>query len=477
MSPPTPSRKEIEAFDGLAQAALIRNGSITQRELAESAIERIEAADRRFNLIATPLFDEALRDVQVAYADERQPFCGVPFLVKDLIARVAGSRQTEGSRMLASQIAESDSPLVSRYRAAGLSILGRTTTSEFGHAPVTEGQLFGVTRNPWSPGHTSGGSSGGAAVAVATRCVPVAHGNDAGGSLRIPASCCGVFALKPGRGRQPMDLEAGAFNRYFVSEHVISVSVRDSAALLDFTAVNRPSEASFLNAVQGPPDGQMRIAAQVEPVVEVPVSTECARAVEQTAAALEQFGHSIETTGPGLDGSAVFSAWFGLWADAIGWQVREAARRARREPDEPYFDTMTWELYNTSLGRTPLDSLDDLLVLDRAAAVMADFLAQFDAWLTPTLAQPPLLHGAFRSAEPGVSPYLRFSPFARLANISGHPACSLPGLWTDAGLPIGVQLIGRSELELFALASELEKAMPWVNRVPSQNEPPSGAAP
>lgn len=465
---PTPAWEELADLDALDQAALVRNGVVSPQELVACAIERIEAADARCNLLATALFDQALEASELPPDGPSLPFHGVPFLVKDLIARVAQSPQTEGSLMLADQIADRDSELVRRYRKAGLLILGRTTTSEFGHVPLTEGRLFGVTRNPWALERTPGGSSGGAGVAVATRAVPIAHGSDAGGSLRIPASCCGVFALKPQRGRQPMELEFGVFNSHFVSEHVISRSVRDSAALLDATAEQRrPVTETFLATTRG--DGTnrpLRIAMQTEAIVDVPVAAECRRAVEIAASRLEQLGHLVEPATPPLAGNAVFTSWFGLWADAMGWQVAQAARKAGRQPTEAYFDAGTWNLYQTARDRTPLDTFDDVLVLKRAARSIDEFMARYDLWLTPTLAQPPLEHGSFAPSDEDVSPYLLFSPFARLANISGHPACSLPTCWSDEGLPIGVQLLGRSEKDLFAVASALEQAFPWAARVP-----------
>jgi amidase len=449
--------------DATALARLIVGRQLSCEEVIESAIRRVEA-HAPLNFIASERFAEALEDARRPGGGG--PLAGVPFLVKDLIARVAGAPQTEGSLMLSRQRATTDSELVRRYRAAGLQVLGRTTTSEFGHAPITAGRLFGVTRNPWAPELTSGGSSGGAAVAVATRCVAIAHGNDSGGSLRIPASCCGVFGFKPAMGTVPMEPAAGAFSGRFAAEHVISVSVRDSARVLDLTASREDPRGAYVIAATQPVEHPLRVALQVEPVVDVPVHAECRTAVEETAAVLEADGHMVDVAGPRLDGGRLMGAWLGLWADATGWQVVRAARRAGKPITDAYFDTMTWRLYRTARSRTAMDSLDDLVVLTESRRAIDQLFERYDVWLTPTLAQPPVAHGAFRPTSAAPSPYLTFSPFARLANVAGRAACSVPARWTDAGLPIGAQLVGRDEWTTFAAARVLEQARPWAARRP-----------
>jgi len=459
--------------DATGQAEAIGRGELTARELVAAAIARIEALDGAYNAVVTPLFDEAL----AAAGSADGPWGGVPMLVKDLIARVGGARQTEGSRALAGQVAAGDSELVARFRAAGLTILGKTNTSEFGATPVTEGRLFGPTRNPWDTTRTAGGSSGGSAVAVATGMVAVAHGNDGGGSLRIPASCCGVFGFKPSRGRNPFGPEYADLHARIVCEHVITRSVRDSAALLDATAgplpgspyVAPPPPRPFAEELGSDPR-RLRIAASWRPIFDVEVDGEVRAAYEDTARLCEELGHEVVEARPALDESELMEAWFALWAEGNAWMVEEAARIAGVEPSEEQYEAMTWRYYTRARADSAIAHQRLLQALNRGALTLGRFLDGFDAWLTPTLAQPPLELGGFYDVEDTIQRYLRFAPYTRLANLAGLPAMSVPLHAAASGLPIGSHLAASfgDESTLFALAGQLEQARPWAGRRPPE---------
>ncbi|ORA39234.1 amidase [Mycobacterium aquaticum] len=452
---------DVLSLDATAQAALVRSGDVSAVELLEATISRLDAVDDQLNVLSSRCYDEARQQVLAGLPDG--PFTGVPFLVKDLIAEVAGTPQTEGSPAQRTVYALGDSELVRRYRRAGLVIVGRSTTSEYGHAPVTDGRLCGPTRNPWDPSVTAGGSSGGSGAAVAARAVAVAHGNDAGGSLRIPAACCGVFGLRPTPGLMPMETKHGILTRRFVSEHVIARTTRDSAAVLDCTRL-RP-------AVSGPgadPHPRpLRIAVQHGAPVDVAVDAASVAAVDKVARVCESLGHTVIEAAPSIDGETLFGAWFGMWSDFMGWHVTRTGRRLRRTPSPDDHDTMTWTLYETSQTRRPAQLLDDLTVLDEAAEVIQAFLAGVDIWMMPVLAQPPRPHGAFTAPGADANPYRTFSPFCRLANIAGVPACSVPTGGTDKH-PRGVQLVTRRYAEhiLLDLAAQLEHEMDWASLVP-----------
>lgn len=461
------------ARDATGQAEAIGRREVAARELIEAAIARIEAVDGAYNAVVTPLFEDALVAAERAEGQWR----GVPMLVKDLLARVGGARQTEGSRALAGQVAADDSELVARYRAAGLTILGKTNTSEFGATPVTEGELFGPARNPWDVTRTAGGSSGGSAVAVASGMVAVAHGNDGGGSLRIPASCCGVFGFKPSRGRNPLGPEYADLHARIICEHVITRSVRDSARLLDATAgalpgapyVAPPPPRPFAEELRGEPR-RLRIAASWRPILDVEVEPEVRAAHEQTARLCEQLGHEVVEAQPELDEAELMEAWFALWAEGNAWMVDEATRIAGEPPSAERFEPMTWRYYTRAHEDTAIRHQRLLQAINRGAQALGRFLEGFDAWLTPTLAQPPLELGDFYDVEDTIQRYLRFAPYTRLANLAGLPAMSVPLHASARGLPIGSHFAASfgDESTLFALAGQLEQARPWAGRRPPE---------
>ena len=461
-------------YDAIGQADLIRRGEISSVELVNASIHRIEKLNEPLNAVVTEMFESALADAEDR-ANHNGPFAGVPMLVKDLLAKVAGARLTEGSRSLQNYVCPDDSELVQRYRKAGLVIVGKTNTSEFGATPVTESKLLGVARNPWNTEKTTGGSSGGSAAAVATSMVPLAHGNDGGGSVRIPASCCGLFGLKPSRGRNPIGPEYGDLHSRVICEHVITRSVRDSAAMLDAThgpvfgsPYTPPTPTgTFLGSLDESAPS-LRIAVTEPPIVDIPVHRDCAAALEQTAELCRSLGHEVVEDAPNLDAGALLKAWFSVWACGNAWLVHESSSRTGIEPSEENFEPLTWRYFQQGKDVTANEYLRNLRVLDQATASLARFLDDYDVWLTPPLAQPPIDLGRFYGPDDDIERYVRFSPYCRLANITGMPAMSVPLHWNEAGLPVGTHFTASlgDEAILFQLARQLEEARPWAEKRP-----------
>jgi amidase len=409
------------------------------------------------------------------------PFAGVPFLLKDLLAECAGVPLTAGSDFLAGYVAPADSELVARYRRAGLIVVGQTNTPEFGILPTTEPRRYGPTRNPWAPDRTVGGSSGGSAAAVAARVVPMAHANDGGGSIRIPASCCGVFGLKPTRGRNPLGPHYGDLFGGLVSEHAVTRSVRDSAALLDATAGpdwgdpdwGRPARPFALEV--GAPPGRLRIAVSAAAPTGVTVHPDCVEAVHEAARLCAALGHDVVCDVPlPIDGREVGRAFAVAWAAGTAWAVDDWARRIGRRPEPALFEPLTWALQERGRRHTAADYFLARQDMQRASRAVARFFQDYDLWLSPVLAQPPVPLGTFDplpdDATRGLRAAAGFSPFTFVANVTGQPAMSVPLVWNAAGLPIGVHFLGRvgDERTLFRLAAQLEAARPWAARRPPE---------
>jgi amidase len=473
---------DLAFADATDLAELIRRRELAPVELAKASVERIEALNPRLNAVVTPMFDEAM--VAAKRVDPKAPFAGVPLLVKDLVATCAGVRNTNGSRCLRDHVARADSELVARLRRAGLVPVGLTNTSEFGGAPVTEGRLFGATHNPWNLALSTAGSSGGSAAAVAAGIVPIAHGNDTGGSLRNPASCCGVFALKPSRGRMPLEPEHGELLSRLLVEHALTRSVRDSARLLDHTHGSMPGEphpapapapGSFERSLPSPP-GRLRIALCTDtPTGEHP-HPECVAAAERAARLCAELGHEVEYDAPALDGSALVDAWFGLWGEVMMTFALAAQALTGRPPCVEDLEPRTWSFYEAGTRRTAAEHLRSSRTIQDGARAVAELLRRYDVWLTPTLGLPAIPLGAF-DADPAdtdatdadaVARYMSFSPYTRMGNMTGCPAMSVPVHWTADGLPVGAHFLGRmwEEATLLGLAHQLEQAAPWRDRRP-----------
>ncbi|HEU0238465.1 MAG TPA: amidase [Micromonosporaceae bacterium] len=466
-------------LDATDQAALVRHGDVTATELVSAAIARIEDLNPTLNAVITTTYDRALGSA--AAGVPAGPFTGVPYLVKDLAIEVAGVRFTEGSRFLADLVSTTDQELTQRLRRAGLVILGKTNTCEFGMSATVEPLLHGATHNPWDVTRTPGGSSGGSAAAVAAGLVPFAHGNDLGGSIRFPASCCGLFGFKPSRGRNPLGPEYGDVCNGFAVEHALTRSVRDSAALLDATAgpdlgdpYNAPPapDGGFAAEVAREP-GRLRIAYSAQPPGGHPVHPHCVAALDETLRLCEHLGHEVvEAELPGLDdriGAAIGATYGG----AVTWILDYWIRRIGREPEADEIEPYTRALWESGRHISAGDYLLAVTDLQAFARRVAGFFTRYDVWLTPTLAQPPLPLGEMVStaddpwrAGRNSAPFVAFP--AIVANITGAPAMSVPMFWSADGLPIGVHFLGRygDDATLFRLAGQLERAAPWGNRWP-----------
>ncbi|MDD5564544.1 MAG: amidase [Thermoanaerobaculaceae bacterium] len=487
---------EYESYDGLGLADLVRRREVRASEVIEAAITRIEARNPAINAVIHTMFEQARRTVSGALPGG--PFLGVPFLLKDLLAACAGEPLTSSCRLLAGYVPDHDSELVARHRRAGLVILGKTNTPEFGILGVTEPLLHGPTRNPWQLEHTPGGSSGGAAAAVAAGMVPIAHGGDGGGSIRIPASCCGVFGLKPSRGRNPLGPDVGESWCGMVQDHALTRSVRDSAALLDATCgpdlgapyVAPPPQRPFLAEVGADP-GRCRIAFTARSLFGERTHPDCRAAVEDAAHLCEALGHTVSEAAPDFEKGALRRAYLAVVAVNTARAIDMAGELAGRRPTRASFERETWFL--GVIGRhVPANeyqaALDHLNVVRRSVAA---FFAHHDILLTPTLAHPPLRIGALapsagqrvamrvlgtipsrkvlaRALDEMAAEGFEATANTMLFNQTGQPAMSAPLWWNAEGLPIGTQFAARYGEEdlLFRLAAQLEQARPWFDRRP-----------
>ncbi len=461
---------EFPLLDAVAQAELVRRKDIQPIELVDAAIGRIERLNPRLNAVVTRMYDEgraaALRPIPDG------PLMGVPCLLKDLLAEYAGARLTEGTAFLADYVSGDDSELVARFKRAGLIVVGKTNTCELGILPTTEPRLFGPTRNPWDPARTPGGSSGGAAAAVAAGMVPLAHANDGGGSIRIPASCCGVFGFKPTRGRNPLGPHYGDVYGGLLVEHAITRSVRDCAALLDAVCGPGPGEAGGMparpfRAEVGADPGRLRIAFTFQAPSGVPVHPDCVAAVRDAAALCADLGHEVVEGTPAVDWKAISQAFAATWSAGCAWAIEDWARRTGRQPEPGLFEALTWALRERGAAISAPAYLLARQDMQRTARQIAAFFTEHDVWLTPVLAEPPVPLGSFESPpeDPlrGIRRAARFAPFTHICNTTGQPAMSVPLLWNADKLPVGTQFIARfgDEATLFRLAAQLEAARPW----------------
>jgi amidase len=490
--------EEYGDYDGLGLAELARKGEVQPDELVEEAIRRIERLNPQVNAVIHKMYDRAKEAAAAGLPDG--PFRGVPFLLKDVMTDWASAPSTQCSRFLKDYRPDHDSEIVRRHKAAGLVILGKTNSPEFGLLPVTEPELFGPTLNPWDLTRTSGGSSGGSAAAVAARIVPLAHGNDGGGSMRIPAACCGLFGLKPTRGRTPVGPDIAEAWHGLAISHVLTRSVRDSAAMLDATAgpdVGAPYYAAsparpFLQEVGADP-GRLRVAFTSEPLLPAQVHPDCAQGVREAARLCEELGHHVEEAAPRIDGQAFAKAFLTMICAETRAGVANAEKLVGRRATAAGFEPQTWALALLGNQFTAGDLAVALELMKCTGRQMGAFFEKYDVLLTPTLAMPPVKVGAlqpkskdlaamkalgrlnagkllrtFADIDALAAETFAFIPFTPLFNATGQPAMSVPLAWNDEGLPIGMQFVGRygEEATLFRLAAQLEQARPWAHRVP-----------
>lgn len=489
--------EDYRARDGLGLARLIAAGEATAAEVLEVAIARAEAVNPRINAVIHPLHEDA----RAAAAElPAGPFGGVPFLVKDLFQDIAGVPAHYGCKGLksAGYRAQETSEIVRRFQTAGTLVLGKTNTPEFGSKGITEPEAYGPARNPWNTDHTPGGSSGGSAVAVAAGVVPLAGANDGGGSIRIPAGCCGLFGLKPSRGRTPLGPGLGELMHGAAVNHVISRSVRDSAAMLDAThgfergagyRLAAPEE-SFLSATEREP-GRLRIGFCTRSPVGTAVDPEAVAAVTGAAELLESLGHHVEEAEPAMDGMGLAKDWMQMWFANMAATVAEVKSNTGCGNEGFELDTRAM----AALGRA-MRAHEYVAGFNRwheYNLAMESFHERFDLYLTPTLGLPPARIGEIATpawqraalklllplgaarlllksgvVDQMVHENLRYVPFTQLANITGAPAMSVPLHWTESGLPLGVQFVAPIGAEplLLSLAGQLEKARPWFHRSP-----------
>jgi amidase len=464
-----------EPMDAIGTAELIRNGHVSARDVVEEAIRRIEKHDPELNAVVATRFDEAMAEVERGLPDG--PLQGVPMLVKDLEADVAGLPRTGGSRLFAEARAARDSEVVARYRRAGLVVLGTTNSPELGKNASTEPLFYGPTRNPWSTAHSSGGSSGGSAATVAAGMVPVAHGSDGGGSIRIPASMCGLFGLKPSRGRVPSWPYSGALASPVTAHHALTTTVRDSALLLDVVAGPVPGDAlgaptpdrSFLEHVSRRPR-RLRIGWAAAVPGDIPVHPDCRAAVERAAATSQDLGHELTEVTLAYEPSQVMAAAGTIIAaslvSTIDRRLAELGRDLRDDDLEP-FTRILLEHGRTISG---VQVVEALRAAQEAGWQFGSQFADYDLLLLPTVAQPVPLLGTLDTTRPEtIFEYgATYSLCTSVFNVTGLPAMSVPFGTDHAGLPVGAQFVGDLGAEglLLSLAAQLEEAAPWPLRAP-----------
>ncbi|HZJ54610.1 MAG TPA: amidase family protein [Myxococcaceae bacterium] len=495
---------EYGALDAVAMAELVRRREVTPRELVDEAIARIERVDPRLNAVVERLFDRA-RDTAGGTIPEG-PFRGVPFATKNLLAPIAGVPIDGGSRFFRGHVASRDSTLISRYRKSGLIFLATTNTPELGLLPFTEPELHGATRNPYDPARNSGGSSGGSAALVASGALPMAHASDGGGSIRIPSSCCNLFGLKPSRGRVPVGPDYQEIWHGFVCDHVVSRTVRDSAAALDVeqgpepgALYHAPSPARpYVEEVRRPPR-KLRIALSVSPHLPSRVDPRCAEAARAAGRICESLGHVVEEAAPELRARELAKAFFTIVVSELAADIRRGEQLMKKKARPSDFEDATWLVALLAREVSAVDFASSMALLREVTRQLSVFLETYDVLLTPTLAHPPPLIGellpkglerrvqALAAAtssslllklgggiDAAVDRVFDFVPFTPVANFSGLPAMSVPLAAVD-GLPIGVQFVGRfaDEATLLQLAAQLEQAAPWTGRRPKVTAEPA----
>lgn len=488
--------KDYVRFDALGLAELVSSRQVSASELLDTAIARAEAVNPQLNAIIRRLDAQARRQLDTALSG---PFAGVPFLIKDLMAEYAGEPLTSGSRFFADYVPRQDSELVRRYKAAGLVIFGKTNTPEFGLTPFTESALFGPARNPWNTAHTPGGSSGGSGAAIAAGIVPMANGGDGGGSLRIPASCNGLVGFKPTRGLLPNGPLNGEHWWGFTSEHVMSRSVRDTAAALDATAGPDPGcpyftqpRPSYLAALRDPP-ARLRIAFTAEPLIGRSMHGECRQGVETTVRLLQDLGHEVVEARPPVAREEFIENFGAMFASETAAQVTGGARAMNKKVDPSQLEPETYGLVR--IGRA---ISGEKVALARAffgqlTRRIGQWFTDYDVLLTPTLGLPPFRIGALQPSlsERAQVALLNRLPIAQFLesktmlstaanrsfewipntpvfNATGQPSISLPLHWSADGLPVGMMLTARfaDDARLLQLSAQLERARPWFDRRP-----------
>ncbi|MEQ9639682.1 MAG: amidase [Alphaproteobacteria bacterium] len=469
---------DYEDYDALGLADLIARREVTAMEVFDAFVERLEARNPKINAVVHTMLDVARATIDAGLP--AGPLAGVPWLVKDFNVLVEGAPTTNGSRLFADNIADHDSTITTRWRAAGLVIAGKTNTPEFGGAMTTEPVLFGATRNPWNLDHSAGGSSGGAGAAVAARLVPAAHATDSGGSIRIPAANNGVFGLKPSRGRYPLGPDVGEGLGGMSTGHAVTLTVRDSAALLDATHGPAPGDPyaapppprPYAEEVGADP-GKLRIAFTTVGGAGQAVEAENVSAVRDVAKLCESLGHHVEEAAPGYDHRPAMAAMRPLLAGNLRMLIDARLARLGRAQRADDVEAISAAWAEEGRHFTAADYAGATFLMHQLGRAYGFFFADWDLLLSPTLARPPLRLGEVDMMSGDLDGYVDQMvaelPFTIPFNMNGCPAMSLPLAWSESGLPIGIQFgaaYGREDL-LLRLAAQLEQARPWIGNKPA----------
>jgi amidase len=456
-------------------ARMVNSGEVSASELVQISLERIEELNPSLNAFVQVDEERALAAAEKIGPGDERPFAGVPVAIKNN-RPVEGLRLTYGCSLMSDYVADYDHNITRRLRDAGFVIVGTTTLPEYGILPTSEAPLFGPTRNPWDLERTPGGSSGGAAAAVTAGIVPVAHGNDGGGSIRIPAACCGLVGLKPTRGRISAAPELG--DSSLGIDGMLTRTVADTAAILDVLAGYETGDATwapspaepFATAAERAP-GRLRIAAStLPPVPDAVVDPMCARAVADAAELLRSLGHEVEEVDPPWQAEGLSELFGAVFSIHIALSIAYSGIVAGREPTAADMEPMSWAIYSMVGKLSAVEGMGATVRLQAFARQLVSFLAPYDALLTPALAERPLPLGTLDPSAPEpLSTFTRsglFTPFTPVFNATGQPGISLPLYHGEDGLPLGVQIVGRpaGESALLALATQLEEAAPWADR-------------
>lgn len=470
---------EYARHDGLGLAALVRKGQVTPEELLDTALAAVDAVNGQLNAVLQTLPRQARAALRKAAPEG--PFAGVPMLVKELVLHAKGVRCDMGSRLAQGYVAASDTELMARFRRAGLVLAGTTQTPELGYNPTTECVLFGPVHNPWNPAHSAGGSSGGSGAAVAAGIVPIAHANDGGGSIRIPAACNGLVGLKPTRDRIPTGPDYGEILCGWAIEFAVTRTVRDAASLLDAVAgadigaphLVPPPARPFAREVRADP-GKLRIAWTASALSGRKIHVECRRAVEKTVQALIDSGHTLVEDAPKYDWEQFLESTHRVWTAFTAQFVTALSRATGRPASLATLEPVTLACHRDGQKMSAVELLDALAYGNVLTRAVGTFFTRYDALVTPTMAKPAAPLGEINQARKGLKgrewtrQVFEYVPFTPLFNTTGNPAISLPLHWTAEGLPVGVQVVGRlgDEATLLRLAGQLEEALPWRGMLP-----------
>jgi amidase len=471
---------ELMTTSAIEQAETVRSGEVSSRELVEESLAAIDRMNGEVNAVITLAAERALAEADRVEAGDERPLAGVPIVIKDLLQLTEGIRTAFGTEASGEFVSPFDTGLVAKLRAAGAIIVGKTNTPEFGILPTTEPHRFGATHNPWDLGRTPGGSSGGTAAAVASGMVAFGHGNDGGGSIRIPASCCGLVGLKPSRGRislAPLPESAPML----ATDGFLTRTVADTALGMDIgsgyewgdSAWPPPPSAPFADAARRDP-GTLRVGFTTVPPNEVEVHEDCVAAVQETAKLLESLGHEVEEAAPAWVNPAIIEMFLSIWVAEVGAGIEALGGLIGGPVDTSKIEPLSRELLEGARAMPSTEALNGILALRGFTRSVVGWWADHDVLLTPTLAQPPMPLG-WLEPEPG-EPAMKmldtagyFTPFTPPINATGQPAISLPLHESADGLPIGVQFVGppAGEELLLSLAGQLETAAPWADRRPA----------